>query len=115
MEIGTDIEQIERFKNKTLENNSHFLNRIFSKAELDYCFKDKNSAQHLCGKFCAKEATIKALNNLGINDIFLSDIEILNKENKIPFIVIKKLPDLKIKVSISHTKNNAIAFVIIEN
>ena len=29
-EIGVDIENVERFKNKTLENDAHFLKTIFT-------------------------------------------------------------------------------------
>ena len=36
--IGVDIEKIERFKNKTLENDAHFLKSIFTDAELEYSF-----------------------------------------------------------------------------
>ena len=31
--IGTDIERIERFENKSRENDTHFLNKIFTEKE----------------------------------------------------------------------------------
>ncbi len=115
MEIGVDIEQISRFKDKTLETNEHFLKKIFTEKELEYCFSDKNYAQHLCGKFCVKEAVIKALSAYNIFDITYKDIEVLNNEHKIPYIKVEKYPQYCYKVSISHTKDNAIAFVIVNN
>ena len=112
--IGIDIEKICRFKNKTLEKDIHFLKSIFTDAELDYSFSDNHYAQHLCARFCAKEATLKALFSLGLNNIPLKDIEILNNEEGVPQLKIKKHKEIKAKVSLSHTTDNAVAFVLIE-
>ena len=111
--IGTDIEVISRFANKTLENSKDFLERIFTSKELEYCYKSKNFAQHLCARFCAKEAVVKALSEFAIKDVYYSDIEILNKENGAPYVEIKKYPDIKTKVSLSHTCDYAMASVLI--
>ena len=62
--IGVDIEKISRFRNKTLEKDEYFLKIIFTDKELEYSFSDSKSAQHLCARFFAKEATIKALSLL---------------------------------------------------
>lgn len=112
--IGVDIEKICRFENKTLENDKYFLKSIFTDAELEYSFSDTKSAQHLCARFCAKEATIKALCSLDFNSIPLNNIEILNNENGVPKLKIKNYENLKTKLSLSHTTDNAIAFVLID-
>lgn len=111
--IGCDIEDISRFQDKTLEKDADFLNRIFTKSELDYSFKSKIPAQHLCARFCAKEAIIKALSDFEINNIYYSDIEIKNKENGAPIAIIKKHPEIEIKISLSHCKTYAIANVLL--
>ena len=113
-EIGIDIEKVQRFKNKTLEKDFHFLTTIFTDAELEYSFSDCHYAQHLCARFCAKEATIKALSSLGLNNISLKDIEIVNNKEGVPQLKIKNYKEIKTKVSLSHTIDNAIAFVLIE-
>lgn len=110
--IGTDIEEISRFKEKTEEDNSLFLKRIFTQKELEYCFKNKNFAQHLCGRFCAKEAVVKALTEFEITNITISDIEIINDKFGKPIVNISKYPDIKIKLSISHCKTHATAVAI---
>ena len=112
--IGVDIEKIERFKNKTLENDAHFLKTIFTDAELEYSFSDGHYAQHLCARFCAKEATIKALSSMGLNNISLKDIELSNNKEGVPQLKIANYKEIKAKVSLSHTSDNAIAFVLIE-
>lgn len=113
--IGTDIEEIKRFADKTLEKDSAFLNRIFTSKELEYSFKSKTSAHHLCARFCAKEAVVKALSEFNITDVYYKDIEILNKLNGQPFVIIEKYPQLKSKLTLSHDKNSAVAMVMIFN
>ena len=107
--IGCDIEENSRFADKSQE----FFDKIFTKKEIEYCFKNKNYAQHFCARFCAKEAIVKALSEFNINNVSYSDIEILNKDNGAPTANIKKYPEIKIKVSLSHSKTHSIANVLL--
>lgn len=112
MQIGIDIEEITRFENKTLENDKLFLERIFTKKELEYCFSKNATAQHLCARFCAKEALIKALSNKSLN---LNKIETLNDDNGKPYIrILDDKNNYKIQISLSHCKNYACANVLVE-
>ena len=106
--IGTDIEQISRFDNKTPDKDAKFFSKIFTQAEIKYCFSHGVPAQHLCARYCAKEAVVKALSDFEINDVYYSDIEILNLETGKPYAKIEKYPNIKIKLSLSHTKDTAI-------
>lgn len=110
--IGTDIEEIKRFEGK--ETNFTFLSKVFTTPELEYSLKTKSPAQHLCARFCAKEAIVKALTGLDIKDVYYSDIEIINRKDGLPCAKIAKYPNLKIKVSLSHCKDYATANTIIE-
>lgn len=109
--IGIDIEDISRFKNKS----EAFLNRIFTKKELDYCFKNKNCASHLAARFCAKEAVIKALSKFSKTKLSYNQIEILNNEDKSPSVnlLVDDFKNLEILVSLSHEKDKAIAQIMI--
>ena len=106
--IGVDIEQVLRFSEKNYNQNKNFYKKIFSKEEIKYCLCKKNPYPHFTARFCAKEAVFKALNDQNIGFV---DIEIDMKDNK---------PTLKLSngkkglVSLSHTNEYAIAFVIIE-
>lgn len=115
MNTGIDIEDISRFKNKTLEKDLKFLQRIFTKNELDYCFKNKNKEAHLCARFCAKEAVIKALSGLYDKNVSYNKIEILKHPNGAPYIniLVDELKKYNFSLSLSHEKDKAIAFVII--
>ncbi len=110
--IGTDIEEIDRFKNKTLDTDSRFLNYVFTPSELEYCFSKSLPHFHLCARFCAKEAVVKAISAYNIKDVFYKDVEITNKSSGYPVAVIKKYPDIKIKISLSHSKTYATATAI---
>lgn len=112
MTIGVDIEDIERFKNKSQE----FLDRIYTKKEQEYCFSKPSPESHFAVRFCAKEAVIKALNSMGINHPRLNQIEICHNENSCPKIKLpenQEFSDLKIEISLSHDKTKAIAFATI--
>lgn len=110
--VGVDIEEIERFNNKTIEKDSNFLNLIYTKKELDYCFSKAKPAKHLAARYCAKEAVVKALTGFNITDIAYSDIEILNNNQGMPVAKINKYPSIDLKISLSHSKTNAIAYVL---
>lgn len=114
--IGVDIENISKFGNLKQSTDTKFLDKIFTKFELEYCFKKKIPAQHLAVRFAAKEATIKAINSRYSNSLALTDIEIRNDFKRKPLVHIKKegYEHMKFLLSLSHNDDNAIAFVIIE-
>ena len=109
MTIGVDIEDIERFKNKSQK----FIERVFTPLEIEYCNKFSAPESHFAVRFCAKEAVIKALTPFGIRNIALKEIEIFNNEEKYPQVRILKILDKQIEfeISLSHDKTKAIAFV----
>ena len=116
--VGTDIELIERFKRFCLIKDANFLNKIYTKNELEYCFSKKDPSPHLAARFCAKEAVVKALNNLNLKNqykIYYNEIEIIKTEFDVPEVVLNKenTDHLNFKVSLSHSINNAIAFAVV--
>ena len=110
---GVDIVDVTRIK-KSIENyKEKFLDKIFSKDEQSYCFSKPNPYIHFSGKFAAKEAVMKAfLHAENIKKISFTNISILNDNNGAPKVKIKDFPGVDIKISISHTENQAIAFAI---
>ena len=113
--IGTDIILVSRIKKLIIENKEIFLKKIFTSEEIEYCNSFSNSYVHFSGKYAAKESVKKALlsNNI-CNHISLSDIQVLNSEDKSPYIIIDSLKNLKFNISISHDGDYAIAFAVIE-
>jgi holo-[acyl-carrier protein] synthase len=120
---GTDIIEVERIKKCINELGKKFINRIFTENEIKYCESKKElKYQHYAARFAAKEAFSKALGT-GLSGFSLKDIYIVNDdkgkptliaENKAAEIVKEKFGECSIHVSLSHEKEYAIAFVIIE-
>ncbi len=113
--IGVDIESVERFKKADIMKNAAFLNKVFTRSELDYCLASKWPEQHLGARFAGKEAVIKALAFLKRAGLGYKDIEITNDEDGLPTTKIRKagFDDLEIKLSLSHSRQEAIAFALV--
>jgi holo-[acyl-carrier protein] synthase len=109
MNIGADIEEVKRFQ-KYVKNKER-LERLFSEDEISYCLSKKNPAQNLAARFCAKEAVWKALVNEN-KKITVIDISIKNNSYGAPEIYVKNKKRKDIKVSLSHTKEYAMAMAV---
>lgn len=109
--IGVDIEDIERFENK----DDKFLSRVFSIGEIEYCKSKKNAAQHFAARYCAKEAVFKALSSFGLSGIEYNKIEVFHKDNVPCIRFLSEFENkFKAKLSLSHDRTKAVAYVIIE-
>lgn len=116
--LGTDIVEIDRIKS-ACECNSKFLDKLFTEKELEYIKARNFSYETIAGSFAAKEAVSKALGT-GIRGFSFRDLEILRDKLKKPYVVLhnkaKNIADEKgsreFNVSISHSKENAIAVAI---
>jgi len=113
--VGVDIESIGRFKKTDGAGDSAFLNKIFTTAEIDYCFSLPQPAQHLAARYAAKEAVIKALATLKKTGLSYKDIEVINDKDGAPSARIRKagFDALDIKLSLSHAGGQAIAFTVV--
>ena len=79
-----DIVEIERVE-KALQRNKRFLDKLFTKEEIDY-FKSKGlKTETIAGNFSAKEAISKALGT-GIRNFNFKEIEILRDKKGKPIV-----------------------------
>ena len=115
---GTDIIEIDRIQKLIDEDNSNFINKIYTENEIKYC-ESKNMVkyQHYAARFAAKEAIFKAISDKLNNkfDISWKDAEIVNDENGRPKIhfINKEINGLdSIEISISHCRDFATANVV---
>ena len=114
MNVGIDIEEIKRFREKPFPKNISFYKKIFTDLEIEYCNKKHDPYIHFMGKFTAKEAVIKAVSS--VMKLTISQIEIINNGDGSPQVSIlgqdgKNLSQ-SIKISISHTNDHAAAVAI---
>ncbi len=87
--IGTDIVNIKRIDRSLKKYGFNFKNKIFSKKEIIYCEKKKNSSAFYAKRFAAKEAFSKALGTGIRKGVNLKNIEISNNIHGKPFILLK--------------------------
>ena len=117
--IGTDIVDIVRIKKGIERYGAKFTTRIFTDSEITYCESKNIPAIHYAGRFAAKEAFIKILDDK-VRGFRWRDIEILNTPSGKPYMVFSGfIADFlgramisDVFVSISHEWRYAVAFVI---
>ena len=109
--IGVDIIEVETIQRSIKKLGDSYLNQVFTKAEQRYCEAYKFKFERYAGRFAAKEAVAKVIKKGPRN--FWLDIEVLNDGDGAPFIKLskefKRLFPYEIEISISHTKNYAVA------
>ena len=116
---GTDIIEINRIKDSIENIGERFLERVYTKREIEYCESKKSQKyQHYAARFAAKEAAFKAISD-ELNDkysVCWKDFEIVNDKVGKPILNIIGV-DLKnivsMDLSISHCKEYAVANVTI--
>jgi len=115
--IGTDIASVSRIDKIYQERKNKFLERILSPDEINI-FDKNQKIEFLAGRFAAKEAIIKAM---GEKKIAFNEITILNNSKGKPYLANKEFLEEKyltkiesFHISISHEKEFATAFVIVE-
>ncbi len=110
---GVDIIEVRRLRQAVDKWGKGFLNRVFTKQELENANKPRGSLyQHLAGRFAAKEAVFKAL---GDPELSWKHVQILNDTSGKPrcLILNDKGKNKNIHISISHVKNYAVANAVI--
>lgn len=116
--IGTDIIEIKRIEEKIKKDS--FVNKVFSAKELENIKNKGNKSESYAGVFAAKEAVAKAFGTGFRNNLRIEDICILNDYLGKPYVEFigenkERYNNLKINISISHCKDYAVAFAIIED
>ena len=119
IKCGTDIIEVNRIKESIEKLGEKFLNKIYTKKEIEYCLSKNNMKyQHFAARFAAKEAIFKAISSLLKNkyEITWTDVEVLNDENGRPYVhfLNNNYNTEQIDISISHLKEYAIATCIVE-
>ena len=120
LDIGIDISEIKKIEESI--RSEAFQRKVFTPAELKSVEEFKDKAGHLAGKFAAKEAFMKALGAGIRQEVWFTQIEVLNDESGRPYINVtgeagKQLEASgarQVHVSISHSGGMAVAVVILE-
>jgi len=116
--LGIDMVEVDRIKKVLDRWGERFLHRVFTSEERDYCKRKAHPEQSLAARFAAKEAVLKAIGTGLSGGIRWTDVKIVNDKSGKPEVrldkkIIQRIGDKKILLSISHTKEFAIAFAIL--
>jgi holo-[acyl-carrier protein] synthase len=118
---GVDIVEVYRMREAVSKWGMDFLSKIFTKKEIDYANSRRFSYQHFAARFAAKEAVMKAFGEGRKSPVKWTDIEVLNDGDGKPVIQfhdsaikLKRKKNIdEVVVSMSHSKNYAIANAIL--
>ncbi len=118
--IGVDIVETARLADSIGRHGAHFLKRVFTAAEQDYCTSLNQSTQAYAARFAAKEAVSKAFGTGIGSGLNWTDIEVRRKATGEPFVVLhgaasdlaKRLGITQVLLSLSHSEHYAVANAI---
>jgi holo-[acyl-carrier protein] synthase len=119
---GVDIVEVARIKGAVQRFGNRFLNRVFTPEEIRYCTSKLNTAERLAARFAAKEAGMKAIGTGLRHGVTWHDLEVVRAASGKPSLRLtgkvaefaSRLGCAHVHLSLSHTADQAIAFVILE-
>lgn len=119
---GVDICETKRIRQLAEEHGEKFLKRTFTPEELSYSLGRPREAEHLAGRFAAKEAVLKALGtgwSAGISWLEVSVTILPSGEPRVKLLgraaeVAAERGIEKLHISLSHCHRYAVAMVVAE-
>ncbi len=120
---GIDIAEVPRIRHSIERFGNRFLQRIYTPGEIRYCDAKANRVERYAARFAAKEAAMKALGTGWNHGVRWRDCEVVRMPGGRPTMhfhgkageFAAKLGVKNAALSISHTAEQAIAQVILEN
>jgi holo-[acyl-carrier protein] synthase len=120
---GIDIAEVPRIRQSIDRFGERFLERIFTAGERRYCDSKANRVERYAARFAAKEAAMKALGTGWNHGVRWRDCEVVRMPGGRPAIHFHgKAGEFAVRLgvknaalSITHTKEEAMAQVILES
>ena len=120
---GIDLCEVPRIEAAIARYGRRFLERIYTEREIAYAESKANRFERYAARFAAKEAGMKALGTGWRGGIAWRDFEVANLASGRPTLhfhgkaaeLAGKLGVERVVLSITHTKEQALAMVILEN
>jgi holo-[acyl-carrier protein] synthase len=121
--LGLDISDVNRIQASIERHGDAFLHRVYTPAEIAYCKQHRNPYERYAARFAAKEAAMKALGTGWRGGIAWRDFEVSNQASGRPALrfhgkaaeIARKRGVRNISLSLTHTAEQAMAMVILEN
>ena len=121
--LGVDIIEIARIEDAFARLGHRFRDRIFTESEIAYCESRGSRHASYAARFAAKEAVMKALGTGWGDGVRWRDIEVRRAESGGPSVFLtgqaferfRELGAAKVHLSLSHSREIAIAQVVFES
>lgn len=118
--IGTDIVECSRVGKMIEQHGEVFLERVFTRREIQYCGGHKKQVERYAGRWAAKEAILKCLGTGWRRGISWLDVEVHNETSGKPVVLLGgPLRDLavanriqEVLITISHCQSYATAYAL---
>ena len=120
---GVDLCEVGRLKDAMERYGDRFKHRVFTDREIAYSERKANLYERYAARFAAKEAGMKALGTGWRGGIGWRDFEVTNLSTGRPTLafhgiagdIAKKLGVRNVALSLTHTRDQAMAIVILED
>jgi holo-[acyl-carrier protein] synthase len=122
--IGTDMMEISRIEHSIARYGERFLARVYTPGEIAYCRrKIKTSGESFAARFASKEAAAKALGTGISRGVSWPEFEVTRRPGQRPELLLhgraaeiaSRLGIRRLSLSITHSRDNAMAVVIAED
>ena len=119
---GTDLAEVPRVRAAIERYGRRFIERIYTPAEIAYVERKANRYERYAARFAAKEAGMKAIGTGWRHGVRWQDFEVVNLPSGRPTLklhgvaarVAERLGVRAISLSLTHTAQQGMAFVILE-
>jgi holo-[acyl-carrier protein] synthase len=120
---GVDLCEVTRLRDAIARHGERLLHRVFTDREIAYAERKANKFERYAARFAAKEAGMKALGTGWRGGLGWRDLEVTNQRSGRPTLtfhgvaakIAEQLGVRNISLSITHTKEQALAMVILES
>jgi len=121
--IGIDLAEVDRIRAAIERHGQRFIERIYTSAEIAYVERKANRYERYAARFAAKEAGMKAIGTGWKRGVRWRDFEVVNLPSGRPTLqfhgaaeaIAGRLAVRNIALSLTHTAQQGMAIVILEN
>lgn len=118
--IGTDLVELQSFAQRL---NPELINELFLPDEIQYCLTQRHGSENFAARFAAKEALFKALGAGLEQGLRWHQVEVCKEDSGAVHLLLSGLAAARAEklgvthsfVSLTHTRHQAQAMVVLEN
>jgi holo-[acyl-carrier protein] synthase len=120
---GIDIAEVDRIRESVERFGERFVQRVYTPGEIAYVERKANRYERYAARFAAKEAGMKAIGTGWRRGVRWQDFEVANLPSGKPTLKLhgvaaefaRRLGVKSVALSLTHTRDTAMAQVILEN